>query len=103
VNWSLPAGTLITCPRCKAEIARTTKEMRPGVTLEAALFAWIGTPIRDGEYMDCRKCGEGWTTTKGYRDEDGVVTVFQIHTAEGWLPPMPGAKRISKIDGRHVP
>jgi hypothetical protein len=81
-------GTILTCPKCHAHIGRLQRPLYQGWTfgLDAIRFDEGQAPDRNKPKAECRKCGAP------YSEMTTSLKAGQrtwIHTAHGWLPPVP--------------
>lgn len=80
------AGTIITCPKCRASVATLRKPLYQGWNfgLDILRFEPGQQPDAKLPRAECRKCGEPYSKqSKSLRT--GLRTI--IHTQFGWLPP----------------
>ena len=66
-------GEIVTCPKCKAEIAQLTRDLARGDRLEASQFDGIQRTILNGQKMECFFCRELWVNSRG-----------KMHLQRGW-------------------
>lgn len=77
------AGSTVTCPECRAEIATTTRDIWSGHVLTESQFDFRpGFAVQSGDRCICRECRTPWYYS-------GC-----LHTSEGWYPSEPWGWRV---------
>lgn len=75
----LKAGTVISCPYCKADQVKTTKDLLPGSQMKDAGFESMGFDMDKGN-AGCYECGTEFVRKHPKTKET------QLHTKdEGWI------------------
>lgn len=72
----LDPGTIISCPKCGAHIARLREVLRMGQKINAEAFEMLQHGHGPGVAMNCRECNTE------FKDEK----TGSLHTLEGWKP-----------------